>query len=113
MDYYVYFIKRDGGNDLSPTKIGVSTNIEKRIKALQTASPMKLSVRAAIKCDSKSDAYTLERCFHFIAARRFQKLQGEWFIIRGSWKKLIQQALKMAHVEGEKVPRKEVLNMNS
>lgn len=74
---YVYFIQI-GQKGL--IKIGVATNVEARLKNLQTANPDKLNVIAKIGCKSKLDAYTLENDLH----KKFSYLRknGEWFYPR-------------------------------
>lgn len=73
---YVYFIKA-GKNKKAPIKIGVATNIERRLATLQTGNHLELFLLAAIKCDSKSHAYGLESMFHRMLKRH--KMRGEWF----------------------------------
>jgi hypothetical protein len=38
------------------------------------------------------DARTMERIMHNLAAKRFKRLEGEWFLIYGSWRKFIKQS---------------------
>lgn len=67
---YVYFIKaKCEGN---PIKIGYSIDPKKRLKSLQTASPVKLKLVKAIPGNRDT-----ERNLH----RRFKKyrIRGEWF----------------------------------
>lgn len=66
---YVYFIQGEKGG---PIKIGYSTNVESRVKELQTGFPTKLVVLALIP----------GRIWHETELhKRFQKhrLHGEWF----------------------------------
>jgi len=82
----VYFIRaRCEGN---PIKIGYSINPKARIKALQTASPVKLRLLKTIPGNRQ-----IERALH----RKFKKyrLRGEWF--KGS-KELLQY---IKEVKGE------------
>ena len=104
---YVYLIQRKDCPD-SPIKIGYAANLQRRLRALQTGSPWKLEVKAAIKCESKDDAIKLEGCIHFVAGKRFKRLEGEWFFVIGSWKKLIEQAVKMSHLGGKKLTKKQM-----
>lgn len=74
--YKVYFI-RAGKNKQSPVKIGVTKDIELRLRHLQTGNPHRLKVVSLIECSSKEDAYKLELRLH--KALRKQRLCGEWF----------------------------------
>ncbi len=76
--YGVYFIYC-GEKQTSPVKIGVTTDIERRIVELQTGNPYKLICKALIPCDDKTQAYHLESFFH----KQFKKnrMMGEWFKI--------------------------------
>lgn len=65
----IYFVR--AGED-GPVKIGVSTNAAKRIDALKTASPIKLSVLRVIEGDRLQ-----EQALHW--EFRNLRLQGEWF----------------------------------
>ncbi len=72
MSYYVYFIV--GG---SLVKIGLSCNVERRLKELQTSNPTKLTLAHKIQTSSEAQAYFLENQLH----KRYEKLRqrGEWF----------------------------------
>jgi hypothetical protein len=76
LNYGVYFIYCGQRNN-SPVKIGVTSDIESRISALQTGNPYQLFCKAFIPCDNKDQAYRLEGFFH----RQFRKnrMIGEWF----------------------------------
>lgn len=76
LNYGVYFIYCDERNN-SPVKIGVTSDIENRISALQTGNPYQLFCKAFIPCVNKDQAYRLESFFH----RQFKKnrMIGEWF----------------------------------
>lgn len=67
-DRYVYFVASDSG----PIKIGLASNVEARIKSLQTAHPFKLTLLA-----TSEGGQAQERDYHTrFAAHR---LHGEWF----------------------------------
>ena len=91
--FYVYFIQQDG-NGRQPIKIGYSENVEKRVTDLQTGNPVKLSIRMKIPCDDKAQAVHIERILHRIAGKKYRSLEGEWFLIYGSWKSLLDAAYK-------------------
>lgn len=80
-DYtYVYIIAKIRGNKpLAPVKIGISSNPQKRIAGLQTASPFPLVLLATFFCSSRKMAEIMEAGFHDIHADR--RLSGEWFSI--------------------------------
>ncbi len=93
--HYVYFIEMKNKKGKSPVKIGLSDNPEKRLKDLQTANPNKLILRRKIEMPSRKQAQLLERCLHNLGKKQFKALEGEWFIVFGSWDKLISEAQKM------------------
>lgn len=74
--YGVYFIYC-GDKESSPVKVGVTSDIERRVSSLQTGNPYQLICKAFIPCDSKEQSYRLESFFH----RQFRKnrMVGEWF----------------------------------
>ena len=73
---YVYFIQ-SGYDKKPPIKIGVAINVERRLNALQTANPEKLTVIASIKCVNRMEAYNIESYLHRQLSNR--KIRGEWF----------------------------------
>ena len=81
MVFGVYFIAC-GGVGSSTTKIGVTSDLQKRIDSLQTGNPYRLRCIAYIECHKKEDAYKLENYLHR-KLKRF-RLMGEWFR-SGSW----------------------------
>lgn len=70
----VYFI-----TDGRYTKIGIATNLIKRLSSLQTSNPRKLKPLCAIICENKQEMQKYEMMLHkiFDAKRR----NGEWFLI--------------------------------
>jgi len=92
--WYVYFIRQAQKKGNCPIKIGVSKDPDYRLKRLQTGNPNKLEVIAAIPFDIEKDAYTMERSLHWIAENKYQRLIGEWFMIYGGWKGLVEDAYK-------------------
>ena len=89
LHYGVYFIYCGDRNN-SPVKIGVTSDIENRISALQTGNPYQLICKALIPCADKDQAYRLESFFH----RQFRKnrLIGEWFkLYHFDMKKLLKR----------------------
>jgi hypothetical protein len=73
---YVYFIQ-SGYDKKPPIKIGVAVNIERRLNALQTANPEKLSLIASIECKNRAEAFNIESYLHNELKNR--KIRGEWF----------------------------------
>lgn len=65
----IYFIQR---GDSGPVKIGISRNVQSRLKTLQISCPEPLFVRLTVRGTSED-----ERGFH----REFaaHRLSGEWF----------------------------------
>ena len=93
MSYYVYFIQPEGKGN-RPVKIGYSKNPESRCRNLQTSNPRKLKICVKLPFDSESLAREAEQTFQWLAGKKHRSLEGEWFIIYGSWKKFISQAMK-------------------
>jgi len=96
--YKVYFIQQavKGRKGIQPVKIGFSKDPEARLKNLQTGSPNKLKIRKVIEFETKREAEIVERCLHNIGKKKYKKLEGEWFLIYGSWKAFIEAGMKMA-----------------
>lgn len=74
MTYYVYLI-----TDGTYTKVGISSDPQKRLAALQTANPKKLSIAHTVKLMSKESASLLESGLH----QYFEKarVSGEWLLL--------------------------------
>ncbi len=70
---FVYFVQARGGG---PVKIGMTSNVPRRLRQLQAASDEELVVRRTVRVHV-SKARTMERNLHahFDEAR----LDGEWF----------------------------------
>ena len=68
---FVYFLSFDC-NKLPAfyVKIGVSANINKRIKELQTGSPWPIKLIAKLPCTSRAAAMHREKQFHNAYARK-------------------------------------------
>ena len=99
MGHFVYFVSTRERKGTQPVKIGYSKNPNKRLKSLQTGYPNKLEIMKKVRCGTEKDARKLEKTIHWFASRKFQGLNGEWFIIKGSWQRLIEDSLKMCRVE--------------
>lgn len=58
-------------------KIGISEDVQKRLAALQTANPHKLTLRYILTCPTTQDAQTIEHMLH----QRYSdwRKSGEWF----------------------------------
>ena len=59
------------------TKIGVSQNVEKRLKALQTSNASKLSICGYVEMNSVMQAYAVEKEVHRVYNK--YRVKGEWF----------------------------------
>jgi len=74
--HYVYLIQSGEGID-RPIKIGVSSNINKRLEAIQVGNPDKVHLIAKMETDGEAHAYWLEKNLHkFFSSDR---IRGEWF----------------------------------
>lgn len=67
----IYFI-----SDTKYIKIGVTNNVEKRLKELQTGNPKKLKVIKIIYCENP---YYVEKMYHELF--KSKRKEGEWFDI--------------------------------
>ena len=89
LKYGVYFIYC-GDRKNAPVKIGVTSDIENRVSALQTGNPYQLICKAFIPCHDKTQAYHLENFMH----KQFRKsrMVGEWFRLHNfDMKKLLHR----------------------
>lgn len=72
---YLYVVGREEG----PVKVGISTNVLSRMRALQTGCPFKLELLAMFRFDTREDAASQESFFHECYAD--VRTSGEWFRI--------------------------------
>ena len=72
MKHYVYIVKADKW-----IKVGVSHNVSRRIKMMQTGCPLKIHLLGAFPFQSRAEAFSTESDVHkqLKPCRRF----GEWF----------------------------------
>jgi hypothetical protein len=73
---FVYIICTEGA-DKGPVKVGVTTDLKKRLACLNTASPHPLEVFAVFDAQSMDRAGRLEQDLHLVL--QCWRLQGEWF----------------------------------
>ena len=71
---FIYVISEEASPYL---KIGVTTDIERRLSGLQTGNPRKLFVADLVEFECERHAYFVESAVHSRLAGR--KKQGEWF----------------------------------
>lgn len=73
---YVYFIRSK-----EATKIGVATDLKQRLAVLSTGNPNKLTVHKYIECNSRSEAFAMEKALH----KKFASINilNEWFSSSG------------------------------
>jgi hypothetical protein len=76
--HYVYVIATvKDGRHCAPVKVGITKHLDKRVSALQTASPYQLRMIHAIGVPCRAIALEMEDCFH--ATHKAEGLKGEWF----------------------------------
>lgn len=92
---YVYIVKA-GTKSTSPIKIGVTDNVQNRIKQLQTGNPAEIFLVMHFECNSREHAFNLEKTIHEIL--KGQRLFGEWFSV--SKTKLMKMLNNMGDKEG-------------
>lgn len=73
---FVYFIRAVGVNN-APIKIGITNDLDGRLRALQTGSPHRYTVVGLQKFADRAGAFRRETALH----RQFAhlRLEGEWF----------------------------------
>lgn len=77
-DHFIYVISVTKlGIPLAPVKIGITSQVDGRLKALQTASPYPLSLVHTFTVPNKGIAREIERAFHEVQKKH--KTSGEWF----------------------------------
>lgn len=72
--HYVYFISNG-----VHTKVGVSKNINKRLKTLQTSNPQQLTLYDKLPCSSLMSAMVLESKLHKMLKTERSDALNEWF----------------------------------
>jgi len=84
--FFLYVIAHvDEENDfVAPVKIGVTNDINRRLREIQTGNPSKLELYAKIPFRCEKTAYEAEQHFHEIYKVN-SHLQGEWFDV-DPWK---------------------------
>jgi len=90
---YVYIVKA-GTKSTSPIKIGVTDNVQNRIKQLQTGNPSEIVLVMHFECNSREHAFNLEKTIHEIL--KGQRLFGEWFSVSKT------KLMKMLNSMGDK-----------
>lgn len=79
MSEYVYFIEASNNERRSYVKIGVSNNIESRMRDLQCGNHLRLFLMAKIKAKDRVDVFKIESVLHS-KLRRFNSA-GEWYFV--------------------------------
>lgn len=72
MKHYVYIMKAKGW-----AKIGVSHNVERRLKMMQTGCPLKIMIMNKFPFDSRAQAFECENALHRLLKEHRER--GEWF----------------------------------
>jgi hypothetical protein len=72
----VYFVRagEPDENDYAPVKIGFTTNVEERMRQLQTACPSRLTVLELV-----IGTQVIEAFFHRLLRKR--RIHGEWYTL--------------------------------
>lgn len=77
MNFYVYFVQEVKVSKAAPVKVGVTSNLKRRMKAMQTGNPRELTCRVLLGPMSRADAFEYEQQLHGTFKR--MRLRGEWF----------------------------------
>ena len=86
---FVYLIRGPKNGSEQLYKIGQTSNIQDRMRNLQTGSPTKLEIVKFIQTD---DALTIERKLH--NTFKETRIRGEWFALK---KSQVRAAKKLMH----------------
>lgn len=70
---FIYVI----GPEVGPQKIGITNDLKKRLKAIQTGNPDQLYIHHFEEIDTRTKVRLLERKIHL--ELNYKKLKGEWF----------------------------------
>lgn len=98
MAYYVYFI-----SDGEYLKIGISNDVDKRLKTLQTSNARLLNLVHCIEVPNKDYAIWIENTLH--GAFPHARAMGEWFRI--DWKHVVVCADNLAsNIESVRLTQK-------
>jgi hypothetical protein len=79
LEMYVYFIQAFRDKKHKIFKIGKANDPKRRVKELQTGSPVKLKLLGTIKCKSEWHSEQLEKRIHDLFYK--QRRRGEWFTL--------------------------------
>jgi len=77
MNFFVYFVQEVKASRSAPVKVGVTSNIKRRIKTMQTGNPRELTCRVLLGPMTKEAAFEYEGQLHGTFKR--MRLRGEWF----------------------------------
>lgn len=78
MTHYIYIVAHaNGETGEKPVKVGITSNLDGRIRALQTGSYKKLTYALTLATPCREISAYMESAFHSLQAHR--RLEGEWF----------------------------------
>jgi hypothetical protein len=73
LDTWLYVIRSAAG----PVKVGISSDVDKRLRQLQTGQPFGMTVQGTAGPMSRDMAVRVEGCVHTLLGER--RCRGEWF----------------------------------
>jgi len=91
---YVYFIR---AGKAGPIKIGIASDVERRIADMQTGNAYILESILTIPCKSRIHAQSVENSLH--AFFRKQRIRGEWFTGNINIKKVEKRLIELMAIE--------------
>ena len=74
---YVYIISDTAGR--GPIKVGITSNLKRRLRGLQTGSPQKLRVEHSVRFKTRKTALQVEKRIHRRGMEDGHHRNGEWF----------------------------------
>ena len=74
-NFCVYFIQAGGLR--GPIKIGVASNVNRRLVELQVANYKELQILTTIPCQTMAGALSMEKYLHDMLSSK--RIRGEWF----------------------------------
>lgn len=79
MHYIYVFSTIENGVPVAPCKIGITSQLSKRLKSIQTGSPRKLEIISTVAIPHRPLVEAVEKYLHWWLSD--YRLEGEWFNI--------------------------------
>lgn len=77
MQFYVYFVQEVKVSKSAPVKVGVTCDIKRRMRTMQTGNPRELKLVVLLGPMERNEAFEYEKQLH--GTFNYMRLRGEWF----------------------------------